>query len=686
VALSQARQYYSEVAQDWELQAMIKARHSAGDAALSREFIRGVEPYVYHPDVNFVAVKTALQSRERFDRRGSGPLTRGLARGRIDVKLDRGGIRDIEFLVQCLQRQYGGSETWLRSRGTLFALQKLHDKGHLSGNDFHNLNSAYEFLRHLEHRLQLRQGRQSHQLPNRQSDLKELSTCLNRDGSLVSEPDRFVLQVRRQMEAVVAIYRRIIFQEQSHQLVDPRGNFSLQAQSPSTVEDSFSQIMHRLAVDSPRLLDSISRADLSQHARLNLDRFFRSASASSERYTAILNSPESVERALAVFEDSEYLTNILVRFPAEVTLLDGVDDQPPNEATATLFDLTPERRAVVPDPVLTDLSESKIARAEALASVRQWFRHSLFASGARDMCQQRGVFEALKVNTSAADKAVQAALAIAEPPPGFAVMAVGRLGSCEFDLLSDADILFVADDACDRDSVRRTAERIVDYLTAYTRDGTLFPVDTRLRPQGREGELVTTPERLARYFQRDAQPWEALTFLRLRLIAGDIVVGEQAIAVVREGIAEIAQRPGFDRELVEMRQRLELRDPDQNLKSGPGGTYDIDFLAGRYQAKHRLWEAGNLVNRLSLLRHRGLLAEEEYEVLSRNAELLRSVEHFVRLVTGLPRKWLPVAKHARDSVEKLMTRWALYDKSRSLNDVLDEITRQTRSICLNHRI
>ena len=158
VALPRAAQYYSEVAQDWELQAMIKARHSAGDADLVREFVRAVEPYVYRPNVNFAAVKTALQSRERIDKRGNKPVPSRSARHAIDIKLDRGGIRDIEFLVQCLQRVYGGEERWLRSRGTLFALQKLHDKEHISGKDFHQLTNAYEFLRHLEHHLQLRQG------------------------------------------------------------------------------------------------------------------------------------------------------------------------------------------------------------------------------------------------------------------------------------------------------------------------------------------------------------------------------------------------------------------------------------------------------------------------------------------------------------------------------------------------
>ena len=101
------------------------------------------------------------------------------------MKVDAGGIRDIEFLVQCLQRVYGGGEPWLRSRGTLFALQKLHDKEHISGKDFHNLTNAYEFLRNLEHRLQLRHGQQTHRLPNsRFGAAQALARSLTREGTV----------------------------------------------------------------------------------------------------------------------------------------------------------------------------------------------------------------------------------------------------------------------------------------------------------------------------------------------------------------------------------------------------------------------------------------------------------------------------------------------------------------------
>src|SRR5438105_11607709 len=158
VALGHALRYYEHSAHDWELQVLIKARHSAGDQDLARQFIRGVQPRVYHAGLNFAAIETAWNSLEKIGSQRRSARAQHASQQGIDVKLDPGGIRDIEFMVQCLQRVYGGDELWLRSGGTLFSLQKLHDKNHLSGKDFFELNQAYEFLRRLEHRLPLRPG------------------------------------------------------------------------------------------------------------------------------------------------------------------------------------------------------------------------------------------------------------------------------------------------------------------------------------------------------------------------------------------------------------------------------------------------------------------------------------------------------------------------------------------------
>ena len=213
ISLANALRYYSDTAHDWERQALIKVRHSAGDLALARQFIRGVQPQVYSEKINFPALKTALVAREKIDRKRRKQIA---AEGHesIDVKVDRGGIRDIEFLVQCLQRLYGGAEPWLRSGGTLFSLQKLHDKRHISGRDFHELTSAYSFLRHLEHRLQLREGQQIHRLPRSEPELQVLQRSMSglAPGYNVSE---LASSVRERMAAVAQIYQRVIYQQQA---------------------------------------------------------------------------------------------------------------------------------------------------------------------------------------------------------------------------------------------------------------------------------------------------------------------------------------------------------------------------------------------------------------------------------------------------------------------------------------
>src|SRR5206468_12252424 len=176
-------------------------------------------PQVYQDTVNFAAIKTALVSREKIDRRRSKQSSQT-----IDVKIDRGGIRDIEFLVQCLRRVHGGAEPWLRSGGTLFSLQKLHDKGHITGKEFHELTAAYEFLRKVEHRLQLREGQQTHRLPQTSHDLRILyrsvvsevhgdsssedhATPLHKEAKI--RPSQVVHIVRGCMAAVADIYERI---------------------------------------------------------------------------------------------------------------------------------------------------------------------------------------------------------------------------------------------------------------------------------------------------------------------------------------------------------------------------------------------------------------------------------------------------------------------------------------------
>ena len=681
VPLSHAIHYYSRVAHDWELQAMIKARHSAGDVGLARELVRAVQPYVYRPEVNFVAIKTALDTREKMGSHRRRRLLKQVPPTGIDVKIDRGGIRDIEFLVQCLQRVYGGSESWLRSRGTLFALQKLHDKEHISGKDFQNLTNAYEFLRKVEHRLQLRHGQQTHRLPQARADLETLARSLAPEGTTAFTPEEFVAHVQRRMAAVAEIYQRVIYREQSQD--QGATDFQLWPETAATPESTYSQMMQRLAIDSPPLREIASRVDLSQHARRNLDRFLSSAGTTSERYGAVLRSADAVGQAITIFEFSEFLTDILVRHPEEVSLLEQIDERAGSEIQ-DLFAADLHNSGTADDPVFGYLTSGKLDSTEAMSILRRHYRRRVFLSGARDLFQLRDVFDSLRDNTAAADAAMQAALAIAGSPPGFAVMGLGRLGAREFDLLSDADVLFVCDDHCDRDRMRRVAERLMEVLTAYTRDGTVFSVDPRLRPHGREGEIVVAPAQLEGYFRDEAKPWEALTYLKLRYVAGDQELAARSLQVVQHGIADLAGRAEFLADLTEVRSRLEHSENTASLKTGPGGVYDLDYVAGWLQARHQLWLAGNLAARLELLRDRGLVSKEEYGGLAESARFLRTLEHVIRLVTGRARKWLPVAEHPRRAVQKLLWRMLGADDSFDPEMRLLEVMRQTREIYLRY--
>lgn len=683
VSLAHALRYYAEVAHDWERQALIKVRYSAGNAALARQFIRGVQPHIYRERVNFAAVKTALVSREKMHARPRRSI-QNQASDIIDVKLDRGGIRDIEFLVQCLQRVYGGAEEWLRSGGTLFSLQKLHDKGHISGKEFHDLNNAYVFLRHLEHRLQLRMGQQTHRLPAGTRDFEVLRRSMS---GLMTGEDRsgdLLDAVRRRMTAVGEIYHRVIYQQHARgEQEAPGSDFRLNSPVELGLTDQpYQQMLDQLAQDAPAL-DEIARArHLSPPARRNLYRFLSSSFTSSERYAEVRRHPEAVSRALALLETSDYLTDILIRHPEEITTLASFDNQPAYRGSAYLFERPLVGGRVSSDFIFEYLATSAAPYGEKLSLLRRHYRHRIFASGARDISQLRDVYESLATTTAAAEDAIAAALAIAGQPLGMAVGAVGRLGSGEFDLLSDADMLFVCEDGLDRPGLTKTAEQLMQALAAYTQDGMVFPVDARLRPRGGEGELLISPKQLESYFLQEAQPWEALMYTKLRFIAGSRPVAEKAAGVVRVLFQRFAADPDFAANVRDMRARLEQADRgEKNLKTACGGAYDIDFIVSYLLVKHGSRETGgSLRDRLWRCSSQGHLARSEAAVLDHAAELLRTVEHVIRLVIGRSRKWLPVTEHARRVTEELTSRILHQEFPEGLEAELERTCREVRKI------
>ena len=628
-----------------------------GRYGLAREFIRAVQPHVYTEAGEFC--------RNQDCAGGTGEDADGAVWERpwasrtetIDVKIDRGGIRDIEFLVQCLQRVYGGAEPWLRSGGTLFSLHKLHDKGHISGKEFHDLTSAYEFLRHLEHRLQLREGQQTHRLPASEAECQRAAA---RDGRLCAGriPDRRSGFDRATEDEGGSRYLSADCLPAADARASAGAGSGVQIVERSRAHDggyfelctslSGWRSMRRRCMKLPAV------RDLSQPARKNLYRFLEAAFGSSRRYAAMLRHQEGVRRALVLFESSEYLTEILIRHPEEIVTLAELEESAPRAQGRYLFEKSLGLSETARDPVFAYLADSPSPYAEKLAWLRQHFRHRAFVVGARDVIEGRDVYDSFKATTAAAEDVMAAAVRMAEAE-GLAVMGLGRLGSGEFDLLSDADVLFVCGDGDDRTALTKSAERMMHALSAYTRDGTVFPLDARLRPRGGEGELLSTPAQLVAYFEHEAQAWEALMYTKLRFLAGSEILGERATAALKILYERFAADSGFATVVREMRTKLEtVEGPEKSFKYSPGAIYDIDFITGFLLIKHGVEDKrGSLRDRLWRCVASGVLNKSDAGVLDHAAELLRTVEHVTRLVVGRAVRWLPATEHGRVVTEKL---------------------------------
>jgi [glutamine synthetase] adenylyltransferase / [glutamine synthetase]-adenylyl-L-tyrosine phosphorylase len=309
--------------------------------------------------------------------------------------------------------------------------------------------------------------------------------------------------------------------------------------------------------------------------------------------------------------------------------------------------------------------------------LRRHYRHTTFVAGVENVAQGRGVYESLAASTSAAELAIRAAH-LASGSPHLAIWALGRLGSREFDLLSDADLLFVCNDSSEVEHCTRSAEKIVHLLAAYTTDGSVFPVDTRLRPHGGQGDLVVTTRQLHHYLTHEAQAWEALTYTKLRHIAGpcDLQHSEHWYWI----FDRFAASPEFAAHVREMRERLQGSTRD-NFKVGSGGLYDIDFIIAFLAIRNRVSiPPDTMRTRLRHLESAGVLSSADATQLDSAAEFLRATEHVVRLVTATTRKSLPNSDHGREAVQELVSRALKRDIPQGIEQELRSTLNQVRTL------
>jgi glutamate-ammonia-ligase adenylyltransferase len=693
ISLNSAREYYEHRARDWELQMLIKARHSAGDAKLTRDFLRAVEENVYRSPGDFVAVESILLSRERISKKLRE--TRGQA---IDVKRHRGGIRDIEFLVQCLQRLHGLQDHWVRSGGTLFALRKLNDKSWLSNRDYAALTSAYEFLRKVEHRIQMEAGQQTHRLPAATEALDRLGRRTGVEAQPGGRPGDILLRKVRDAFAVVdEIYQRVIHP----------GNAAVHGTAfelkpapvflPDSGHQTLDSLLRFLDVQAPEVSSAVRESQLPEGSHRNTIRLLTAIAGSPERFAPASAKPGSLKRAVEMTGVSAYLTDLLVHHPEDIQILDAAESMSADAPAHGQLDMGLNTSCF---PLAYDwASDAGLDLRAKMALLRRHYRARVLNLGSADLAASGSVFPMLKEWTVNAARCISSAQVIVQNSwkqekaacgdgVPFLILGMGRLGLSEFDLASDADLVFVAGSEAKREDLEHlthVAEKTIEVLSSYTRDGTLFPVDTRLRPRGQEGELVVTLEEFLNYIAENAKAWELLTYLKAHPLAGTPQLGQETVERVQAAIFHrFSTYADFVGELQQMRRRLEreVMVPSSNTKTAPGGYYDVDFAVSymRLRCRAAVPAGANMAEQIAALQAAKALSPEDAANLTKGAGFLRSVDHILRLVTGKALNSLQANGAHAEAAESLARRWNLTAEGQSLAAKLRETQEQLRHV------
>jgi len=649
MSLDGAKTYYQTRARDWELQMLIKARVAAGDGAAGRELLSTVEPLIYSTTLDFSAVEEVSATRERISEKLN---RRKLGKTAFDVKLAPGGIRDVEFLVQCLQRLHGGRVPWLRHGGTMLALSRLSDKDLLSAAEYGRLISAYRFLRNLEHRLQVAEDRQTHTLPISPRDLDLLARKMPA-AQLGSAPsgEKLIQDLNAHLEAVQEIYERVIHAQRPIYYSLPPAvapQVPAEVEPASTFAPASSNVIRFLDERAPQLASLVSSTPLRRGAAA-FEHFLEKLLPDSPWLALLDSDPQVARSVLDIFENSPYFAEELVRQPDLIEELSGGRAQ---DRAPIFFD---------------DVSD-----------LRRFFRREMFRIQAASICQSVPVFETLQQTSDLADTAIASCyrmavdhVAVSNPPASpryqpyrqLMVIALGRLGMREFDLASDADLVFVLPDEDREETVFWThvAERIVDLITAYTGTGVMFTVDTRLRPNGSAGALLQSEASYKEYFDKSAEAWEGIAYMKSRAVAGDT---ERATKFLNElqkvDWRRYGQSGRSKRDLRQMRLRLEREQGhDHPLKAGPGGFYDIDFvlLFLRLKAGGIFYKVLNTPERIEIIEAMGHLERADAEFLLEAATFYRAVDHALRVYSGHAETSLPNSESQLQVLTGLVHRW-----------------------------
>jgi glutamate-ammonia-ligase adenylyltransferase len=722
LALDPMLQYYDQLGRTWERQAWVKARPVAGDLALAGRLVSELEPWIYRRWLTRADISGIKALKRRIERRAIRAGTDD-----ADVKEGRGGIRDVEFTIQFLQLLAGGDNPAVRGGNTLEAIRRLAEAGSLTDQERAILEKSYTLLRTVEHRIQVLYDRQAHVVPR---DDLELGRLAVRCGAAAGAEGRE--RFRSELSAATDINRRIL----DHLLHDafpddappePEVDLVLDPDPPaetlqavlgghgfrdvpaaaravsSLAEErvrflSTRRCRHFLAAIAPRLLTAIGRTPDPDATLATLVDVADSLGGKGVLWELFSFNPPSLDLTVRLCASSPFLARLLVTNPGMIDEL--------------LDSLLIER---LPTAAELEANLAELCRgAVDLAPILHAFRASQqLRVGVRDMLGRQDAETTTAALTAIAETLVRRVVAGEEPrlierlgqplagdgpaagePAGPLVLAMGKFGGREMNYASDLDVVFLYDHDGASLPRRRTAagtsnahffgelaQRTMRVCNEFGPRGRLYEMDSRLRPAGRSGPPATSLAEFARYFAAGgpAAVWERQALVKARVVVGS----PAAAAAARQVIESATYGRRWTAEEVEsirrMRYRMEEGAKKSNLKRGPGGVVDIEFIVQMLQLVHggRLpaVRSTETLAGLVALHAAGLVSDERREFLERAYRTLRSIEGRLRLLDTAGRHDFPSAPDEQRKLAHLLG----YERPDDLVRDVQAVTARTRA-------
>lgn len=676
-SLASHRSYYDRWAEGWELQALLKVRAAAGDTGLGERFVDMARELVWERGLEPEELRSIRLIKARAEEQASAR----------DLKRGPGGIRDIEFAVQMLQMVHGRFDPDLRKPATLDGIAELGANGYIDPTEADRLVDAYLFLRQVEHRLQIWDLTQTHNLPASREDRERLGRSMGMVIDPVAEFDRRLGEVRATARD---LYEHLYFRPILESLAglptarlgqeDARMRLAaLGFKDVGAAESAFADMTAGLSRRSramqqalPLTLDWLSRSPDPDLGLRQLRLLLANTPDHGSLATLIHTNPVAGERLCLLLGTGELLGALLDRIPEFATKLAA--DRPD-------WDI---RDAAGATERLIGLIDSRPDPEEKVGTIRRFTRRRMLRIAARDILDSVPAGETTGALSDTGDAVIAGALHAIGATRGFGVIAMGKWGGRELSYGSDLDLIFVhAEDRSDALALAGEVERTV---SAPSRHGPGLAIDTELRPEGRRGPLARSLDGYRRYYAEWAEPWEVMALVRARQAAGD----PDLLADFMEMIQPVVWRHHLDesflRSIRMVKARVETErlpigvDPTQHVKLGPGGLSDIEFVTQLLQLRHgasgpavRTPNTGDAIRALAA---DGALTSDEADALEEALGLLTRIRLRLHLRGGRNTDILPSSP---DDLTRLAAGLG-FDRRTELTEEYRRHTRRARRV------